>query len=60
MSEKTPELSVWLKQGKDKVTCAKERIKDEKEAEDIARVLNDGLQEKAKASGFHYVVEVET
>jgi len=55
--QKTPTFTVWLKQGKDKVTIAKE-TKDEKEAEDVARVLNDGLQEKAKARGFHYVVEV--
>jgi hypothetical protein len=58
MSEKTPTFYVWLKQGKDKVMVAKE-TKDEKEAETVARVLNDGLQDKAKASGFHYVVEVK-
>jgi hypothetical protein len=54
---KTPTFHVWLKQGKDKVSLARE-TKDQKEAEDAARVLNDGLQEKAKASGFRYVVVV--
>ena len=29
------------------------------EAEKVAKILNDGLQEKAKELGFHYYVKVE-
>lgn len=58
MSEKQPVFHVWLKQGDKPITHAWE-TKDEVEAEKVARTLNEGLQPKAKALGFHYVVKVE-